>query len=216
MILIVDNYDSFVHNLARYIRQLGAETLVLRNDDSRLDNVSQLAPEAIVISPGPGTPAQSGKSLALIQKHMGKIPLLGVCLGHQAIVEAMGGRLAHAIEPMHGRTSKIYHDGHPMFSEIESPFQVCRYHSLVADAESIPERLSVTGRTDDGQIMAIANDSLKVYGIQFHPEAILSEFGYTLLANLLKLCSIKVSDSSLEVAYSTIQATHSEEQRVDH
>ncbi len=190
MILVVDNFDSFVHNLARYIRQLGQQTLILRNDDDRLDSLESLAPDAILISPGPKTPAESGKCIELVRQFAGKIPIIGVCLGHQVIVEAFGGRIVNASEPIHGRISNVVHWNHPMFAEIPTPFQACRYHSLAAERCTFPSDLEVTAESDDGQIMACAHATKPVIGIQFHPESILTEHGYTLLANTLDFCGL--------------------------
>lgn len=185
MLLLIDNYDSFVHNLARYFRRLGEETLVVRNDQIDAAGVRRLAPAAVVLSPGPCTPAEAGCSLELVRQLQRDLPLLGVCLGHQTIAAALGGRVIRAYEPRHGRTSLVEHDGAGLFGGVPSPLRVCRYHSLVVDEPSLPEELQVTARADDGAVMAIAHRDRPVYGVQFHPEATLTEHGYRLLANLL-------------------------------
>lgn len=190
MILLVDNYDSFVHNLARYFRRLGQETLVVRNDAVTTAEVHRLAPRAIVLSPGPCTPSEAGNSCQIVRDFYTEIPLLGVCLGHQAIAAALGAKIVRAIEPMHGRTSSIQHDGKNLFTGLPSPLTVCRYHSLVVEEASMPTELVVTARTSDGTIMALEHSEYPVYGVQFHPEATLSQHGYDLLANFLKLAGI--------------------------
>ena len=182
MILIIDNYDSFVHNLARHVRQLGFETCVIRNDEPVPD--TEFA--AMIISPGPCTPDEAGISVDLIKQHGAATPILGVCLGHQAIVQAYGGQIIRATEPMHGRASLIEHDGSPMFENIPSPFKVGRYHSLVADPSSLPDCLQVSATTANGTIMAIHHKQHPVIGLQFHPESVLTEHGYQLLKNFLK------------------------------
>ncbi len=183
MILLIDNYDSFVHNLARYVRRLGFETRTVRNDCVTLDEIRGLRPEAIVISPGPCTPNEAGISLNVVRELAAEIPMLGVCLGHQAIAQAFGGDIIRAAEPVHGRTSSIFHDNSPLFVGISNPFSACRYHSLIARRESLPACLKVTAWTDDGTIMAIRHDSLPTIGIQFHPESVLTRDGVTLLKN---------------------------------
>ncbi len=192
MILIVDNFDSFVHNLARYIRQLGQATCILRNNDPRLEDIQSLGAKAIVIAPGPMTPSKAGQCLQLIERYRESLPLIGVCLGHQAIVESFGGKTVLARQPMHGRTSQVTHNNHAMFLGIESPFQVCRYHSLVTDPLTFPTALETTAVVESAEIMAYAHRTLPVYGVQFHPEAILTQQGYLLLRNLLQLCGLAV------------------------
>jgi anthranilate synthase/aminodeoxychorismate synthase-like glutamine amidotransferase len=187
MILLIDNYDSFVHNLARYFQRLGQETLVVRNDATTVDDIRRLKPAAIVISPGPCTPAEAGCSIELVQKLGCEVPILGVCLGHQAIAAALGGRIVRAPEPRHGRTSQIEHDGAGLFAGLSSPMTVCRYHSLVVEPESLPSELRATAHTADDVIMALEHTEHPTYGVQFHPEAALTSHGYGLLANFLTL-----------------------------
>lgn len=189
MILLIDNYDSFVHNLARYFRLNGRETRVVRNDAIDVTEVRELSPEAVVLSPGPGVPADAGCSLEIVQQLAGEVPLFGVCLGHQVIVEALGGRIVRAPEPLHGRTSPIEHRGNGLFEGLPNPLTVCRYHSLVAERESLPEDLELTAWTEEGTPMAIAHRELPLWGVQFHPEAILTEAGDTLIANFLQQVS---------------------------
>lgn len=190
LILLIDNYDSFVHNLARYFARLGQETLVLRNDAIDAAGVRELQPEAIVLSPGPCTPNEAGSSLEIVREFHRQRPILGVCLGHQAIVQALGGTISRAAMPMHGRTSSVFHDGRGVFSGISSPFTACRYHSLVAEEKSLPTDLEVSARTADGTIMGVRHVQWPVVGLQFHPEAILTEHGFAMLANFLRLAGI--------------------------
>ena len=194
MILVIDNYDSFVHNLARYFRRLGCETVVLRNDKITVEGISELAPQAIVISPGPCTPDEAGCSLEIIAQLGTRIPILGICLGHQAIIQAFGGKIVRANEPVHGRQSSVRHDDSAMFRNIESPFIAGRYHSLVGQTAEIPEQLNVTARTDEGTIMAVQHQKLPIVGLQFHPESILTPAGYQLLFNFLTIAKIEVAN----------------------
>lgn len=186
MILLVDNYDSFVHNLARYLRRLGQESLVLRNDAIDVAGVRRLKPEAIVLSPGPCTPNEAGCSLDLVREFHKELPLLGVCLGHQAIAQAFGGRIIRAARPVHGQASVVTHDATGLFANLPSPLRVGRYHSLAVDPSSLPAELQVTAQTKSGTIMALAHRTLPVFGVQFHPESILTEHGYDLLVNFLR------------------------------
>lgn len=186
MILVLDNYDSFVHNLARCVRLAGFETEVVRSDAIDAAGVTSLRPEALVLSPGPGVPASAGCCVELVRHFIDELPILGVCLGHQAIIEAFGGRVVRAPEPMHGRSSTIRHDGVGLFAEAPSPLTVCRYHSLVGEVETLPECLRVTAWTDDGVIMAVEHHTRPVYGVQFHPEAILTEAGQLLINNFCR------------------------------
>ncbi len=186
MILLIDNYDSFVHNLARYFARLGQETRVVRNDAVDVAAIARLAPAAIVLSPGPCTPTEAGCSLAVVRAFADKVPILGVCLGHQTIGAALGGKVVRASEPMHGRASEIEHDGRGIFAGLPNPLTVGRYHSLVVEEASLPSELVVTARTTDGTIMAIAHRHRPVFGVQFHPESILTECGYELLAGFLR------------------------------
>lgn len=190
MILVIDNYDSFTFNLVQYLGELGAEVAVKRNDEIDVDAVRALAPSHIVISPGPCTPNEAGISLSVIRELAGAIPILGVCLGHQAIGQVFGGEVVHARQVMHGKTSMIHHDGKGVFSGLPSPYEVTRYHSLVVMADSVPECLEVTAwtRTADGnvdEIMGLRHRAMKVEGVQFHPEAILTRHGHRLLENFL-------------------------------
>ena len=192
MILVVDNFDSFVHNLARYFQRLGQETLVVRNDALDAAGVRALQPQAIVLSPGPCTPREAGCSLDLVRELHQEVPLLGVCLGHQVIGEALGGRVVRAPLPMHGRTSLIQHSAQELFEGLPNPLSVCRYHSLVVEETSLPQTLRATAKTADGVVMALAHRSLPVYGVQFHPEAVLTEGGFEILSNFLRLAKISM------------------------
>ena len=197
MILVIDNYDSFVHNLARYFRQLGCQCVVHRNDAIDTNWVSENKPQAIVISPGPCTPNQAGCSLEIVKTFALKIPILGICLGHQAIVQALGGAITLAHEPMHGRQSQIKHMGSRMFENIGSTLGAGRYHSLVAQIKDLPDCLKVTARSDDGTIMAVEHQQWPVIGLQFHPESVLTDCGYQLLSNFLTIANIEHSTDSL-------------------
>ena len=183
---MIDNYDSFTYNLVQYLGELGEDVRVFRNDEITLEEVGRLNPAKIVISPGPCTPNEAGVSVPLIRGFAGRIPILGVCLGHQSIGQAYGGSIVHARTLMHGKTSLIRHDGKGVFRGLPNPFTATRYHSLVIARESLPECLEVTAWTDDGEIMAVRHRSLPVEGVQFHPESILTEHGHDLLANFLK------------------------------
>ncbi len=187
MILVIDNYDSFTYNLVQYIGELGAEVAVYRNDELTVEQALALEPEKIVISPGPGTPADAGISIALINAVKGKIPLFGVCLGHQAIGEALGGKVVRAGQIMHGKTSQIYHDGKGVFRSLPNPFTATRYHSLVVERESLPSELEITAWTEDGVIMGLQSSELSLYGVQFHPESIMTSVGHDLIRNFLEL-----------------------------
>ena len=183
---MIDNYDSFVHNLARYLRQLGCETKVLRNDEVSRQTIEALSPSGIVISPGPCSPIEAGYSVQCVKDFSESIPMLGVCLGHQAIVSAFGGQIQRSERPMHGRQSEVHHRGGGLFAEIPATFSVGRYHSLIAGSETIPEVLKVTAKLEDGTVMAVEHRGLPVFGVQFHPESILTEYGYQLLANFCR------------------------------
>jgi len=187
MILLIDNYDSFVHNLARYLQRLGQETKVVRNDAIEVAAIRRLAPRAIILSPGPCTPNEAGCSLEVVRKLHTELPILGVCLGHQTIAAALGGQIVRASRPMHGRTSVVEHEGTGLFSKLPSPLTVCRYHSLVVEPASLPQELRTIATCEDGVIMAIQHNAYPVVGVQFHPEAVLTEHGYQLLANFLSL-----------------------------
>jgi anthranilate synthase component 2 len=181
MILLLDNYDSFTYNLAQYLGQMGAELVVRRNDQITL------RPERIVISPGPCTPKEAGISVPLIQRFAGKIPILGVCLGHQAIGAAFGGRVIRAKKIMHGKTSEILHDGKTIFRKLPQRFIATRYHSLIVERRSLPRELEISAQTDDGTIMGLRHRRMRVEGVQFHPESVLTEVGFRLLQNFLSL-----------------------------
>jgi len=192
MILLIDNYDSFAMNLARYFERLGQRTHVVRNTAIDAAGVRALAPDAMVLSPGPCAPRQAGSSLELVREFHTRLPILGVCLGHQTIAEALGGRIVRAAEPVHGRSSKIIHDGRGVFAGLPNPIVAGRYHSLVIEESSLPPALEISARTEDGTIMAIRHRALPVVGLQFHPESILTETGYPLLAAFLRLAGLPV------------------------
>jgi anthranilate synthase component 2 len=185
MLLMIDNYDSFTYNLVQYFGELGQEVRVFRNDQISLAQIEELAPDQIVISPGPCTPNEAGISMDLIRSYAGVYPILGVCLGHQSIGQAFGGKIVHAKELMHGKTSMIHHQAQGVFRSLPSPFRATRYHSLVVERDSLPDCLEVTAWTDDGDIMGLRHKDLAVEGVQFHPESILTEHGHTLLRNFL-------------------------------
>jgi len=187
VILLVDNYDSFTYNLYQYLGELGAEIRVVRNDELTAEEALALRPERIVISPGPGTPDQSGITLELIRRSAGRVPLLGVCLGHQALGQAFGGRVVRAPSLMHGKTSPIHHDGRTVFEGLPDPFIATRYHSLIVERASVPECLEVSAWTADGIVMGLRHRGLPLEGVQFHPESILTVAGKDLLRNFLRL-----------------------------
>jgi anthranilate synthase component II len=186
VLLLIDNYDSFTFNLAQYLGELGADVHVHRNDAITLDQIAAWAPEKIVISPGPCTPTEAGISVPAIRRFAGTIPILGVCLGHQAIGQAFGGRIVRAQRVMHGKLSPVTHDGRGVFAGLPSPFSVTRYHSLAIERATCPPCLEISATADDGEIMGVRHRELAVEGVQFHPEAILTEHGHALLANFLK------------------------------
>lgn len=190
MILVIDNYDSFVHNLARYFRLLGCETQVVRNNKISVDQIKQIDPAAIILSPGPCSPDQAGISLDTVRNFHKHKPILGVCLGHQTIVQALGGRVVTAKEPMHGRSSLVSHTASAMFDKITSPFTAGRYHSLVGQRETLPECLRATAFTADDTMMAIQHVSHPIFGFQFHPESILTDCGFQLISNFLTAAKI--------------------------
>jgi anthranilate synthase component 2 len=194
MILLIDNFDSFAHNLARYLARLGAEVQVVRNNAITADQVFQMRPQAVVLSPGPCAPPQAGCSLEVVRRCWDSVPLLGVCLGHQVIVAALGGKIVRAPVPIHGRTSEVWHTGQGVFEGVPSPFTVCRYHSLLAAKKELPDALEVCGTTDDGLIMAVQHREYPVVGLQFHPESVLTQHGYELLANFLRLAGVSVPE----------------------
>lgn len=185
MILLLDNYDSFTYNLAQYLGQLGQELEVRRNDQISVNEVEALKPERIIVSPGPCTPKEAGISVPLIRKFAGRIPILGVCLGHQAIGAAFGGNVIRAPKLMHGKTSEIAHDGKTIFKGLPKPFVATRYHSLIVERESLPAELEISAETDDGTIMGLRHTKFRIEGVQFHPESILTSSGFDLLRNFL-------------------------------
>src|ERR1700736_5156043 len=187
MILVIDNYDSFTYNLVQYLGELGEAPEVFRNDAITVDEIAALAPEAIVISPGPCTPAEAGVSTPGIAALVGRIPILGVCLGHQCIGAALGAPIVRGRAPVHGKTSRIHHDGRTIFKDLPSPLVGTRYHSLVIDEAGLPESLEVSARTEDGVIMGVRHRGALVEGVQFHPESVLTEHGHALLKNFLGL-----------------------------
>jgi len=186
MLLMIDNYDSFTYNLVQYLGELGQVVEVQRNDAITLDQVAALKPDRIVISPGPCTPNEAGISVPLIQRFAGQIPILGVCLGHQSIGQALGGRIVHARQLMHGKVSPIQHSDKGLFRGLPQHFDATRYHSLVIERESLPESLEITAWTADGEIMGVRHRTLPLEGVQFHPESILTQHGHKLLANFLE------------------------------
>jgi len=187
MLLMIDNYDSFTYNLVQYFGELGEEVLTYRNDEISLQKITELKPDRICISPGPCTPHEAGVSVPLLQHFAGKLPILGVCLGHQSIGAAFGGKVVRAREVMHGKTSPIEHTGVGVFKDLPSPFTVIRYHSLAIERASLPNHLEVTAWTADGEIMGVRHKDFPIEGVQFHPESILSEHGHALLKNFLTI-----------------------------
>jgi para-aminobenzoate synthetase component II len=187
MILVIDNYDSFTFNLVQYLGEMGHELKVFRNDAITIPQIGKLAPDSIVISPGPGRPENSGVIIETIKEFAGSIPIFGVCLGHQAIGAAFGGQVVSAPKIMHGKTSEVYHDGRTIFTGLPSPFIATRYHSLVVSPDNLPECLEVSAKTEDGVIMGLRHRSLTVEGVQFHPESILTEVGKKLLSNFVNM-----------------------------
>jgi anthranilate synthase/aminodeoxychorismate synthase-like glutamine amidotransferase len=185
MILAIDNYDSFTYNLVQYLGELGCEVRVFRNDELTVEEVQSLSPSHIVISPGPCTPNEAGITLQTIERLAGRIPILGVCLGHQAIGQAFGGKVVRAKQVMHGKTSRIRHDGLGVFSKIENHFVATRYHSLVVERDSLPACLEISAESEDGEIMGLRHRGLAVEGVQFHPEALLTEHGHRMLQNFI-------------------------------
>ena len=186
MILVIDNYVSFVYNLVQLIGEIGAQVVVKRNDKVTVDEISEMRPSSIVISPGPGTPQYAGISCHAIEFFAGKIPILGVCLGHQSIAEVFGGRVVPAAQPIHGKVSSIYHDCQTIYKNVEKPFVAARYHSLIVEKESLPGCLVTTAWTEDNLVMGIRHKNLNIEGVQFHPESILTGVGRTILHNFMK------------------------------
>jgi len=188
-VLVVDNYDSFVYNLVQYLGELGADPIVRRHDAVSLDEAAELAPDAVLVSPGPGRPTDAGVSVEMIRWAAGRIPVLGVCLGHQCIGVAWGARVERSPQVMHGKTSQIHHDGTGLFSGLSSPLEATRYHSLIVEESSLPDELEVVATSDDGLVMGLRHRDLDVEGVQFHPESILTEDGHGLLSNFLARAS---------------------------
>ena len=188
-VLVVDNYDSFVYNLVQYLGELGADPIVRRHDAVTLDEAAELAPDAVLVSPGPGRPEDAGISVEIIRWAAGRIPVLGVCLGHQCIGAAWGARVERSPQVMHGKTSQIHHDGTGLFSGLSSPLEATRYHSLIVEESSLPDELEVVATSDDGLVMGLRHRDLDVEGVQFHPESILTEDGHDLLSNFLARAS---------------------------
>lgn len=189
MIVMIDNYDSFTYNLVQYLGELGEELRVFRNDKITIKELEELAPDFIMISPGPCTPDDAGISLEVIRHFAGKIPLFGVCLGHQAMAQVFGGKVIRAERLMHGKTSQVIHDGKTIFNEIPSPYQATRYHSLIVEKESLPECLEISAWTEEGEIMGLRHQELAVEGVQFHPESIITDHGKQLLRNFIQTYS---------------------------
>ena len=187
MILMIDNYDSFTYNLVQYLMELGSDVQVFRNDDLTVNDIETMQPHSIVISPGPGRPSSAGMSMEAIRTFSGKMPILGVCLGHQAIGEAFGGRVVHAKKLMHGKTSEVNHDGQTIFNRIPEPFTAMRYHSLAVSRDDLPDELTVTAETEDGEIMGLRHKEHPTEGIQFHPESIMTTVGKRILRNFIKM-----------------------------
>ncbi|MGB6127664.1 MAG: aminodeoxychorismate/anthranilate synthase component II [Psychrilyobacter sp.] len=186
MILMIDNYDSFTYNLVQYLNELGEEVRVYRNDKISLDEIKELNPEMIVISPGPKTPDEAGISIEIIKKFYKTIPILGICLGHQSLIQILGGEIIKAEKPVHGKVEKISHIGVGVFKDLKNPIKVTRYHSLIADRDKLPEELIITAETIDKEIMGVRHKKYLLEGVQFHPEALLTECGHEMLANFLK------------------------------
>ena len=191
MLVLIDNYDSFTYNLVHFLGELGSASEVIRNDKATSDEVLAMKPKAIVLSPGPCTPNEAGVCLDLIEKAAGRVPILGVCLGHQSIGQAYGGNVIRAPLPMHGKLSKIHHTGKGVFKSLPEDIEVTRYHSLIVERETLPDCLEITAETDDGIIMGLQHKTHPVHGVQFHPESIASEQGHALLANFLDLAGLK-------------------------
>lgn len=200
MLLLIDNYDSFVHNLARYFQRLGQDTVVVRNDAIDANEVRKLRPSALVLSPGPCAPEQAGASLELVRALHRELPMLGVCLGHQTIAQALGARIIRAPRPAHGQASPVGHTGNRLFAGLPSPMTVGRYHSLVVDADSLPDRIRQTAWTEDRLLMAFEHADLPLYGVQFHPESILTGGGYELLSNFLGMIGTPVAADPKELS----------------
>ena len=196
MLLLIDNYDSFTYNLVQYLGELGQRSKVVRNDAIEVDEIEQLAPTAIVISPGPCTPNEAGISVATVQRFADRLPILGVCLGHQSICHAFGGDIVRADQVMHGKVSEIYHGNSGLFDAVDNPFTATRYHSLIAQQDSLPDALEVTAWTSDGIIMGVKHKQYHVYGVQFHPESFLTSGGHQLLGNFLSMSGLTAPEQA--------------------
>lgn len=188
MFLMIDNYDSFVYNLVRYLQELNQEVLVVRNDEISISRIKILKPQGIIISPGPGTPLEAGMTLDIIGKMKGEVPMLGICLGHQAIGYAFGASIVKGKEPVHGKISEVIHDNFGIFKNLKNPLQVTRYHSLIVERETLPSCLQISCETKDGVIMGLRHKEYKMEGVQFHPEAEMTECGHRLLQNFVEIC----------------------------
>lgn len=186
MILMIDNFDSFTYNLVQYLGEMGEELVVRRNDEITIDEIAQMQPDQIIVSPGPCSPDEAGISVAAIEHFAGKIPILGVCLGHQAIGQAFGGKVVRASRLMHGKTSPVHHDNKGVFAAMPEPFDATRYHSLLIERESLPDELEISAQTEEGEIMGVRHKTLDVEGVQFHPESILTQDGKRLLRNFVE------------------------------
>ncbi len=192
VLLVLDNYDSFTYNLVQYFGELGSLPIVYRNDQLTADQAANLRPSAVVISPGPCSPNEAGQSLALIERFAGKVPLLGVCLGHQCIGQQFGGKVIRAERLMHGKTSPIWHEGKSVFADLPNPFDATRYHSLIVERSSLPSCLEITAETAEGEIMGLRHKDLEVHGVQFHPESLATREGKKILANFLRICGVAI------------------------
>jgi anthranilate synthase/aminodeoxychorismate synthase-like glutamine amidotransferase len=204
MILVIDNYDSFTYNLVQYLGEMGRDMQVYRNDRISVDEALKIDPDFIVISPGPGTPDSAGISMELIRRFAGLKPILGVCLGHQAIGAVFGGKIVKAKRIMHGKSSMIFHNDDEIFIEIPNPFKAIRYHSLVVDPDSVPETLEITAWTDKDEIMGVKHRDYPVYGIQFHPESVMSDYGKELLANFLEIVNRGESHDQVDIKQDSV------------
>ena len=191
MLLVIDNYDSFVYNLSRYFIQLGQQVCVLRNDEVTLNDIKAMRPNGLVLSPGPCSPDEAGVCVPAIKEFGHSLPILGICLGHQAIGQAFGGKIEKARYPTHGKARYVTHDQQGIYENIKNPFKVARYHSLIISKETIPDCLKITGVSDEGEIMSVQHNDLPIYGLQYHPESVLTEHGYDLLMNFMNLTKLK-------------------------
>lgn len=196
MILMIDNYDSFVYNLVQYFKELDEDIVVKRNDEITIDDIKTLNPEIIVLSPGPCSPTEAGICIDVVNNFKGKIPILGICLGHQTIGQVFGSKIVKAIEPVHGKVHSITHDGKGVFTNIKNPLNVTRYHSLVVDTETLSDELEITAKTKEGEIMGLRHKKYMIEGVQFHPEAVLTECGHELLRNFITLARERIQENA--------------------